>query len=716
MALIQKGRYDQGLELHRSALAIYDEVKAQAELVEALHDMGRLYLLLGDLDSAERSFTRGLDLARSIGLSRGVTQNLLSLGDLQFTRERLDAAKNQYQAAHERATESDEKHLVAASLLRLALVHREERQLDQAAREVSQALDAAREINSRAIEAEAMFALGEIERRRAHSDKALSAFAAAEQTASLIGDPDLLWQIHYGRALTQAAQGDKEAAIHSLVAAVTVIEGVRSRLKEDRFRAGYVQDKYEVYVDLVRLQLELGRTDDAFQTAERLRSRNYTEQLGGRSQLTLSVQDRREEDRIRERIQQLQRALADELHGEQPSSRQVAIATVSSELLLAEKDYQTFLDDRNDSSSRAASVDSIPSVSRVQAGLKADEALLEYVVGRDGIVAFVVTPLGAYAKLLPVKRDDLAARIELLRDLLGQPDSDRWRKPAQGLAALLVSPIQNEQWLDGVTQLYVVPHGVLNYLPFALLPQQRLGENSLLIDTYSIAFLPTAAVLLRDARKPNGPQTLLAMSPSRSRLRYAPDEVRSIDALFRPRSEMLLGVDATESRFKSLAGKHGVLHLATHGQFNKLNPLLSGLELEADGIDDGMLQVHEVLGLRLNADLVTLSACDTALGSGHLTMVPAGDEFVGMTRAFLSAGSSSVVATLWEVDDRSSGKLMRRFYEHLAESTRPGDKAGALSQAQRELRSEKRYSHPYFWAPFILVGATVLPIRAETAI
>ena len=123
-----------------------------------------------------------------------------------------------------------------------------------------------------------------------------------------------------------------------------------------------------------------------------------------------------------------------------------------------------------------------------------------------------------------------------------------------------------------------------------------------------------------------------------------------------------------------------VLHLATHGQFNKLNPLLSGLELEADGIDDGMLQVHEVLGLRLNADLVTLSACDTALGSGHLAMVPAGDEFVGMTRAFLSAGSSSVVATLWEVDDRSSGKLMRRFYEHLAAIDAPcrqGGRAGA---------------------------------------
>ena len=104
-----------------------------------------------------------------------------------------------------------------------------------------------------------------------------------------------------------------------------------------------------------------------------------------------------------------------------------------------------------------------------------------------------------------------------------------------------------------------------------------------------------------------------------------------------------------------------MLHLATHGLFNKVNPLLSGLELEADAENDGLLQVHEVLGLRLNADLVTLSACETGLGSGYFAEVPAGDDFVGMTRAFLAAGSASVVATLWDVDDQASGTLMKRF-------------------------------------------------------
>jgi CHAT domain-containing protein len=132
-----------------------------------------------------------------------------------------------------------------------------------------------------------------------------------------------------------------------------------------------------------------------------------------------------------------------------------------------------------------------------------------------------------------------------------------------------------------------------------------------------------------------------------------------------------------------------------------MNPLFSGLELEKDQEDNGRLEVHEILGLRLDADLVTLSACETALGSGQLAEDPAGDDLVGLTRAFLSAGSDAVLATLWEVNDRSTLRLMRRFYRSLPEAGR----AASLARAQRFLcRVPGRYRHPYFWAPFVLVG------------
>jgi CHAT domain-containing protein len=175
--------------------------------------------------------------------------------------------------------------------------------------------------------------------------------------------------------------------------------------------------------------------------------------------------------------------------------------------------------------------------------------------------------------------------------------------------------------------------------------------------------------------------------------------------MFGPGAQVLLGKTATESRFKHLAGDFKVLHLATHGDFNSFSPLMSGLELEADAVDDGLLQIHEILGLRLGAELVTLSACETALGSGYFADAPAADELVGLTRAFLAAGSATVMATLWEVDDRASVEIMKRFYDHLNHLGGVAHAAMALAATQRELRASRELGHPYFWAPFILAGA-----------
>jgi len=195
------------------------------------------------------------------------------------------------------------------------------------------------------------------------------------------------------------------------------------------------------------------------------------------------------------------------------------------------------------------------------------------------------------------------------------------------------------------------------------------------------------------------------MAPGRSQLRHTPEEALSIARLFMPHAELLTGDKATESAFKDVSGNYQVLHLATHGYFNKLNPLLSGLELEADDTNDGLLEVHEILQLKLNSDLVTLSACQTGMGSGFFAEIPAGDDFVGLTRAFLQAGSTSVVASLWEVDDHSTVDLMNNFYRRLEEPGANRDKAVALAEAQRALLSSSKYKHPYYWAPFILVGS-----------
>jgi CHAT domain-containing protein len=162
---------------------------------------------------------------------------------------------------------------------------------------------------------------------------------------------------------------------------------------------------------------------------------------------------------------------------------------------------------------------------------------------------------------------------------------------------------------------------------------------------------------------------------------------------------VFVGKDATEARFKQNAGRYRVLHLATHGFFNRLNPLFSGVELEPSADEDGQLQVYEILALPLAANLVTLSACDTALGGGELSDLPTGEELVGLTRAFLSAGGSNVLASLWEIDDRSTAELIAAFYR--AARTRPFPEALAQVQRERAHRNGAE-SNPWHWAAFTI--------------
>ena len=117
-----------------------------------------------------------------------------------------------------------------------------------------------------------------------------------------------------------------------------------------------------------------------------------------------------------------------------------------------------------------------------------------------------------------------------------------------------------------------------------------------------------------------------------------------------------------------------------------------------------MLRVHEILDMSLQANLVTLSACDTALGSGYFADTPAGDEFVALNRAFLAAGSASVMATLWQVDDKASVALMKQFYGRLRTSVHGGNAANALALAQRSLRRSPQLGHPYYWAAYVVIG------------
>jgi CHAT domain-containing protein len=353
----------------------------------------------------------------------------------------------------------------------------------------------------------------------------------------------------------------------------------------------------------------------------------------------------------------------------------------------------------------------IPELEQVGARLAADEIFVEYLVGETSTVAVVITSDASDVLTLDIGREQLAdlvffARGAIERERTGS-DADLWAAPLRRLYAELIGPIENAGWLEGKSTLVVAPHAELHYLPFQALITDR-DRVEFLVEELAIAYVPSASVWLRladrsdsDRSGSGGSAGLLALAPRSDDLPGSGYEVRAITDLLDDDPTVLIGQDATEEAFRAAAGRSDVLHLATYGSMNRQNPLFSWLDLAPGETGDARLEVHEVYGLELDARLVVLSACETGLGAGSQTNAPAGDDWVSLTRAFLSAGADNVVASLWRVEDLATATLMEEFYRELGAGA---PMSGALATAQRSLIDDSSTAHPFYWAGFSLVG------------
>ena len=240
----------------------------------------------------------------------------------------------------------------------------------------------------------------------------------------------------------------------------------------------------------------------------------------------------------------------------------------------------------------------------------------------------------------------------------------------------------------------IVPHGPLHYLPFTAL---RNPEGRWLVEDLAIVTVPSASVLSQLEAKRRGPpgDALVLGNPTTMKgppLPFAENEARMVGAHF-AHSTVLLGGEATKGRFRALSPLASVIHLATHAEFLEEDPLATAILLATDGSDDGRLTVREIFDLKLSAQLVVLSACETGLGK-----LSRGDELVGLQRAFLYAGAPTVLTSLWKVGDRATLDLMRGLYERFGQIPL----ANALADAQRA--ALRQSPHPFEWAAFTITG------------
>jgi CHAT domain-containing protein len=342
--------------------------------------------------------------------------------------------------------------------------------------------------------------------------------------------------------------------------------------------------------------------------------------------------------------------------------------------------------------------------------------VLSYLFGDESTLLFVLTrgPDAQSLATLNVHRIERtgAELTQNVREFLLRfaTKGGRYSGYARELYQWLLAPAEPE--LTGKTHLVIIPDGVLHALPFqALLDEQ----DRHLIERYAVSYTPSATALEamlhqadRSRETASPPLLLLAMGnptfpPGIEALPATENEVQEIGKLFGPLSRVLTGPDASEAAAKAELGKARYVHLATHGWLNDASPLYSAVVLAKGPNDDGWLHAQELLDLELRAELVTLSACQTALGQEV-----SGEGILGLTWALFVAGTPSSIVTQWQVADQSTSKLMQAFYRQLrpasANPLAAISKAEALRQAQLHLMRDGQHAHPYYWAPFVLVG------------
>lgn len=700
--LLRLGKFDEALQEYRTALAAYEKADLKRELVEALYDDGYVHLMLGDRRSAEHSFQRATQVAKQISFAHGILINTLALADIAWRSgdsAKAIASANQVVL---RARGLEDKADTASGLILISLSLRDEGRTNPALARASEAVAVAQQAGANLLQAQALDAKGEILLKLGRTEESLQSLSSAENLLANTGDTTLAWHVGYlqGQALEVATRD--EDAVAAYRRSISSIESVRASISEDRFRTGFLQDKEKVYVALVRLLLRMGRVGEAFQYSERLRARGYLD-LINRSSLPPSNPQIAE---LQARIRLLERAIEEENSKAPSEQRSSATESFSGELADAEREYSKMVGLHAHVGILSAAV---PDPSAIERELPRDRALIEYVVGPRQIAIFVLRHDGLHATLVPARAVDLESKITLLRDLIRRPESTDWQLPAESLYGLLLEPLEKADWLRGATEITVIPHGVLHYLPFASLLRPTRAGNRFFIEDYVLSYLPMAGALATSSMPQPPSGRLVALAPSVSNLQFTSGEVRAVASAFGRHGTAIVGPSATETWFKHIAGDYDVIHFATHGFFNRTNPLFSGVQLEADEENDGRLEVYEILGLHLRAQLVTLSACETALGSGYFTEIPAGDEFVSLTRAFLSAGASNVIATLWEVNDSSTASLMSSFYRKISRNS----PSLSLALAQRSmLQNDSAHRHPYYWSPFVVVesGQSLIPV------
>lgn len=673
--------------------------------IRALTTMGLIKLNLGDLPAAVEAQKRALETAltweekQPFEARRNQATVHKNLGVTYLQMRQLQPALANFHAARKLDVTLNAVRGLLYDYLNLGSAFLQVQQPDSALFYLTAAETLGMRLQDQRALAKVFFFKGQTALRMQQRDAALAALTRALEHSEKFHVEELSWRCLWELGKISKQEGALETAWEYYQRALAALERMSAKIKIAEYRSGFIDDKTELYEEAVLLLLQMKRESEAFHVAERAKSRSFADMLGNSG---VAWQAAQSNDRtLLARREKLLEAIAfaqskshvvmEQTFQSNAPDTLAALQKAYSELLLEMKSANAELAD-------AINVEPLP-LAEIQSMLADSVALVEYFFAQNRLVCWVIDRAQVRAVSTPLDRTRLAENVTQLRRAITKRASTEIFSRA--LYDMLLAPL--EPLLQQTKQLLIVPHGVLHYLPF---PALQRADGSFLIDHHALAFAPSATVLGFCHRKADtqraarqAPQVLALGNPDlgnpRLDLPFAEKEIKSLEQTFAA-TKSLLRKQATRRALFAEQSNAALLHFACHGNYDAANPLFSSLLLAAEdssGID--RLTAHEILTLRLNAQLVMLSACETGLAR-----VTGGDEVIGLTRSFIFAGAPALIASLWTVDDLATAITVKRFYRFLQSGK---SKAEALRAAQRFVRDQHN-RHPAYWASMTLTG------------
>lgn len=764
-----------GIACHKKAFKIFESIGDRYGQAIALNGMGQGYEFLDEQQLALNSYKDALRIFEDLASADGISTSSFKIARMHGLAERFEQALTYYDRCLKVSRSAGKVRTEGFALNEIATIYVKQGFHERAAAQYQKILSFFDSIGDLRGQATALNSYGDFLLQRGKNQKALELYSRALPLSEKVGDEDIRTTTLYNLARSNLKLGTTDAALSFIQQSLKVIEELRSSVRSPEFRASYfsgVQKHYELCIEILmqrdKLRPGQGFAAQALLVREKNQSRLLLD-LVNESRANIregAAKELLDRERIlRGKIQWQAQYRMDVLLSGKSSTE---ISEVENELAQLKAQYQELVAQLRQRNPRLLAFEqSAPlTLERIQQELRDSHTmLLEYSLGNERSYLWAVTNDSFRVYDLPPRQtiEDAARDCYEVMTARQRPMDNEYANKVQAaddrdveirskLGNMLLGPLAGQL---GRRRLLVVTEGALQYVPFDALV---LSEAPLL-ETNEVVVLPSVSTLIAirsanhhsrstskllaviadpvfsasDDRLPSGSsepavakaageksgEQTLSHSPgilirdgALVRLAHASEEADAISKIAPWGTTMVAkGFNANrETAMSSDVGQYQIVHFATHGFLNSEHPELSGLVLtmtDRNGVKtNGLMPLHDIYSLELSAELTVLSACQTALGKEIK-----GEGLVGLAHGFMAAGSKSVVASLWKVDDRATAILMADFYESMLQKGMTP--AAALRSAKLKMMRDKQWSKPYYWAGFELQGEYATPIVVD---